>query len=131
MQSQASKSVGEARTTFPLLIQDIIHQLATVYFNTFNLMYPFIDRQNFILDSLAKVYTEGFGVDLDSIITLLVFILGELAKDRSCGNPIEEYKGRPSGIWGGKALNPPGIALFNKARKYIGFVLTGYNLENI
>ena len=131
MQSQASRSAGEARTTFPRLTRDTMLQLATAYFDTFNLMYPFMDRQNFISDTLAKVHTEGFGVDPDSVIALLVFALGELAKDGSCGNPIEEYKGRPSGVRGGTASDPPGIALFNEARKRIGFVLTGYDLENI
>jgi len=131
MQSQASRSAGEARTTFPRLTRDIMLQLATAYFDTFNLMYPFMDRQNFISDTLAKVHTEGFGIDPDSVIALLVFALGELAKDGSCGNPIEECKGRPSGVRGGTASDPPGIALFNEARKRIGFVLTGYDLENI
>ena len=131
MQSQASRSTGEARATFPRLTRDTMLQLATAYFDTFNLIYPFMDRQNFISDTLAKVYTEGFGVDPDSVIALLVFALGELAKDGSCGNPIEEYKGRPSGVRGGTASTPPGIALFNEARKRIGFVLTGYDLEHI
>lgn len=131
MQSQASRILGGTRTTFPHLTRDIMHTLATAYFDTFNLIYPFMDRQNFISDTLTKVYTEGFNGDLDSVIALLIFALGELAIEGSRGNPIEVYQGRPSGVRGGTARNPPGLALFNEARKRIGFVLTDYDLENI
>jgi hypothetical protein len=131
MQSQASRTSGSKRTIFPRLTRDIMHQLATAYFDTFNLIYPFMDRQNFISETLTKAHTEGFDSDPDSVIALLVFALGELAIDGSRGNPIEVYKGRPSGVRGGTASKPPGLALFNEARKRIGFVLTEYDLENI
>ena len=131
MQSQASRIAGGARTTFPHLTRDIMHQLATAYFDTFNLIYPFMDRQNFISDTLTKVHTEGFNGDPDSVIALLIFALGEVAIEGSRGNPIEVYKGRPSGVRGGTAPKPPGLALFNEARKRIGFVFTDYDLENI
>jgi hypothetical protein len=131
MQSQESRIAGRARTTFPRLTLDVMHQLATAYFDTFNLIYPFMDRQNFISDTLTKVHTEGFDGDPDSVIALLVFALGEVALEGSRGNPIEVFKGRPSGVRGGTAQNPPALALFNEARKRIGFVLTDYDLENV
>jgi len=131
IQSQASRATGGPRTTFLSLTRDIMHQLATAYFDTFNFIYPFMDRQNFISDTLSKVYTEGFGGDLDSVIALLVFALGELAIEGSRGDPIEVYKGHPSGVRGGTASKPPGLALFNEARKRIGFVLTDCDLENV
>lgn len=108
-----------------------MHQLATAYFDTFNFIYPFMDRQNFISDTLTKVHTEGFNGDADSVIALLVFALGELAIEGLRGNPIEVYKGRASGVRGGTAAKPPGLALFNEARKRIGFVLTDCDLENV
>jgi hypothetical protein len=131
IQSQASRTSGGARSTFPRLTQDVMHQLATAYFDTFNFIYPFMDRQNFISDTLTKVHTEGFDGDPHSVIALLVFALGEVALEGSRGNPIEVFKGRPSGIRGGTAPNPPGLALFNEARKRIGFVLTDYDLKNV
>ena len=131
MQSQATRAAGGARATFPRLTRDIMHQLATAYFDTFNFIYPFMDRQNFISDTLAKVHTEGFNGDIDSVIALLIFALGELALEGHHGNPIETYKGRPSGVRGGTASKPPGLALFNEARKRIGFVLTDCELENV
>jgi hypothetical protein len=131
MQSQASRASGGARTIFPRLTQDIMQHLATAYFDTFNFIYPFMDRQTFISGTLSKVHTEGFDNEPDSVIALLVFALGELAIEGSRGNPIEVYKGRPSGVRGGTASQPPGLALFNEARKRIGFVLTDCDLENV
>jgi hypothetical protein len=131
MQSQASRIAGGPRSTFPHLTRDIMDQLATAYFDTFNLIYPFMDRQSFISDTLTKVHTEGFNGDPDSVIALLIFALGEVAIEGSRGNPIAVYKDRPSGVRGGTAPKPPGLALFNEARKRIGFVFTDYDLENI
>jgi hypothetical protein len=131
MQSRASRASGGERTTFPRLTRDMMGQLATAYFDTFNFIYPFMDRQNFISDTLMKVHTECFDSDPDSVIALLVFALGELAIEGSRGDPIEVYKGRPRGVRGGTASKPPGLALFNEARKRIGFVLTDCDLENV
>jgi hypothetical protein len=108
-----------------------MHQLATAYFDTFNFVYPFMDRQGFISDTLTKVCTEGFNSDPDSVIALLVFALGELATEGMRGYPIEVYKGRPSGVRGGTASKPPGLAIFNEARKRMGFVLTDCDLVNV
>lgn len=131
MQTQATRSAGGTRTTFPMLTKDIMINLATAYFDTFNFVYPFMDRQNFISDTLTKVQTEGFDGDTESVIALLVFALGELAIEGSRGKPVEVHMGRPSGVRGGSFTRPPGIALFNEARKRLGFVLTECELENI
>ncbi|KAH8676761.1 hypothetical protein BGZ60DRAFT_468641 [Tricladium varicosporioides] len=131
MQSQATRTSGGARTTFPTLTKDVMHRLATAYFDTFNLVYPFMDRQNFLSDTLSQVQTEGFSGDTDSVLALLVFALGELAIEGSRGHPIESHEGHASGVRGGTAIKPPGLALFNEARKRIGFVLTECDLENV
>jgi len=131
MQSQATRATGGARTIFPYLSREVMHRLATSYFDTFNFMYPFMDRQNFISDTLARVYTEGFDGDTDSVLALLVFALGELAIEGSRGNPVESYNGRQSGIRGGTLSRPPGLALFNEARKRMGYVLTDCELEHV
>jgi hypothetical protein len=108
-----------------------MHYLATAYFDIFNFIYPFIDRQIFTLNTLIRVYTKGFNYNTDFIIALLVFALGELAIKGSYTDLIRIYYGRLSGIKGGTLLRPPGLTLFNKARKCIGFVLIGRNLENV
>lgn len=131
MQSQATRNAGGTRMTFPALTYNKIYQLATIYFDTFNIFYPLLDRETFFSDILTRVHSEGFAGDTDSVIALLVFALGEVALEESLGDPIEIYKGRSSGIRGGSATKPPGLALFNEARKRIGFVLTECELENV
>lgn len=131
MQSQATRAYGGARVVFPSLTRDAMHRLATAYFDTFNFLYPFMDRQIFLSETLTKVYTEGFNGDADSIVALLVFALGELAIEGSRGQPISEEDGRVSGVRGGTALKPPGLKLFNEARKRMGFVLTDCDLETV
>jgi hypothetical protein len=131
MQSQESRTTGGARAIFPQLTRDMIDELATVYFDTFNLIYPFMDRQNFVSNTLAKVHTEGFKSDVDSVIALLIFALGEMAIDGSRGRLAEVHGGHQSGVRGGTAPHPPGLALFNEARKRMGFGLTEYELENV
>ena len=92
MQSQATRNSGGTRITFPALTRDIMNRLATTYFDTFNLFYPLLDRENFFSDILTNVHSEGFDCDTDSVLALLVFALGELAMEGSHGNPIESYK---------------------------------------
>lgn len=91
-----------------------------------------MDRQTFLSETLTKTHTEGFDGDPDSVVALLVFALGELAIEGSRGTPMEVYKGRPSGVRGGSSMDrPPGIGLFNEARKRMGFVLAECQLENV
>lgn len=131
MQTQESRTAGGVRSTYPSLTRDTMLQLATAYFDTFNVIYPFMDRQTFISDTMPKVQSEGFDGDTESVIALLVFALGELAMEGSRGNPINLHGKRASGVKGGTAKRPPGLALFNEARKRIGFVLTQCDLENV
>lgn len=131
IQTQASRTAGGARAIFPSLTRSVMHSLATAYFDTFNLLYPFMDRQTFMSETMARVITEGFNGDTDSVIALLVFALGEVAIEGSRGPPVDICRGRPSGVRGGTLSKPPGLALFNEARKRIGFVSTECDLENV
>lgn len=132
MQSQATRNAGASSVTFPDLTREVMHRLATAYFDSFNLIYPFMDRQTFMSETLTRVHAEGFDGDADSVVALLIFALGELAIEGSRGTPIEFHDGRPSGVRGGTSLDkPPGIGLFNEARKRMGFVMTQCDLENV
>jgi len=131
MQSQAARNAGGTRVTFPDLTREVMHRLATAYFDSFNFLYPFMDRQNFISDILTRVHSEGFDGDIESVIALLVFALGELAIEGSRGRPVDVFNGRESGIRGGSTDSPPGIGLFNEARKRMGFVMAKCDLENV
>jgi len=131
MQMQATRESGGPRVTFRDLEYNTMHDLATSYFDTFNQIYPFMDRQNFISDTLIKVHSEGFNGDADSVIALLVFALGELALQGIRGEPIEVFNDRPSGIRGGTLEKPPGLGFFNEARARMGFVIADMELENV
>lgn len=131
MQSHATRASGAPRVVFPFLTRDMMVNLATAYFDTFNFLYPFMDRQSFFHNILSKVQSEGFDDDSCSILALLVFALGNLAIEGSRGNPLDVYREQPSGLRGGTLSKPPGLAFFNAAIKHIGFVLTKCDLENI
>jgi hypothetical protein len=131
MQMQATRESGGPRVTFQDLNYNTMHDLATSYFDTFNLIYPFMDRQNFISDTLAKVHSEGFNGDADSVIALLIFALGELAIQSIRGGPIGVYYDRLSGVRGGTLEKPPGLGLFNEARARLGYVIAEMELENV
>jgi hypothetical protein len=108
-----------------------MHRLTTAYFDTFNFIYPLIDRQHFVSSTLTKVNSEGFNGDNDSVLALLEFALGELSIEGSRGTPVNVTVGHPSGIRGGTQDKPPGLALFTEARRLLGFVLTEGELENV
>ncbi|KAG4442313.1 hypothetical protein IFR05_002237 [Cadophora sp. M221] len=131
MQTQATRNSGGPRVTFPALTRDAMYRLTAAYFDTFNFLYPFMDRRTFESDTLVKVCSEGFDGDVDSVIALMIFCLGDVALEGQTGDPIGEYKGLPSGVRGGSNGRPPGLALFNEARKCLGFVVTDLELENV
>ncbi|KAI9745485.1 MAG: hypothetical protein M1818_001019 [Claussenomyces sp. TS43310] len=131
MQMQATRTTGGPRVIFPDLTYDTMLRLAESYFDTFNLMYPFMDRQNFLSETMLKVSSEGFNGDTESVIALLVFALGQLALESTCGSETHVHRGRQGGLRIGSNDRPPGLALFNEARKRIGFVMTECDLENV
>ncbi len=77
------------------------------------------------------MYIKGFNSNIYLVIILLIFILRELVIKGSYRNPIKVYKGYLSSIRSRILLKLLGLILFNKARKYIRFILIEYNLENI
>ncbi|KAG9242385.1 hypothetical protein BJ878DRAFT_535930 [Calycina marina] len=131
MQSQAARTTGGSRVIFQNLTKKQMLDLVKAYFDTFNFIYPFLDRQAFISDTLNRVHTEGFDGESESVIALLVFALGELSIQSARGESIEVYEGRESGIRGGTAEKPPGLAFFNEARKRMGFVYSRCDLESV
>lgn len=53
-----------------------IKGLSNAYFNTFGRIYPFIDRGNYILNTLSTLLSEDFGNDIESCLALSVMALG-------------------------------------------------------
>jgi hypothetical protein len=108
-----------------------IQKLSNVYFNTFNHLYPFMDRGGFFSNTLPKAMDGPRQAEDETTITLLILALGQLAQEGSTGTPIFQSGLRSSGIRGGNADLPPGFSLFDKARQRIGFAVTQYSLEAV
>jgi hypothetical protein len=108
-----------------------IERLANIYFNTFNYLYPFMDREWFFTNTLPTALEGSKRAEEKKIITLLVLALGQLAQEGSGGTPISRTGNRCNGVRGGTADLPPGVSLFDEARQRLGFVATQYELENV
>lgn len=110
---------------------DIMQTLSKAYFDTINLLHPILDRHTFLTQTLPSLFKNGVNHRLSSTIAFLVFALGEVALGNYRGAPINAHGERPSGIRGGSKSHPPGIALFNEARKRLGFSVTETSLETV
>ncbi|KAI0478711.1 hypothetical protein GGR56DRAFT_336009 [Xylariaceae sp. FL0804] len=109
---------------------ETMQDLTKAYFNTFNLMYPILDRHFFQSEILPAISSRGFDESSTSTLACLVFALGHIAIDGTRGAPIPT-ESRARGIKGGTLRHPPGLALFNEARKRMGFSLAQCSLENV
>jgi hypothetical protein len=125
-------STGEMRAGFIGLTPENMRRMCDAYFSTFNILFPILDRQMFLEDILEPVLRNGFaGCDPQSCLVLLVLALGQVAIDGVYGSPISIVEGNPSGLRGGTAERPPGLNLFNEARRCMGFIMHQCTLENV
>lgn len=118
---------GPPRSMFPDLTVDLMDFYTSAYFGSFNMVYPVLDREDFVTSILPTMKTHGFAIGcLKSVIALLVFALGRTAYEGTNGGPIAEG----SGIRGGTRKKPPALEIFNEARRRMGFVMSSLSLEN-
>ncbi|KAK3498664.1 hypothetical protein B0T13DRAFT_272890 [Neurospora crassa] len=110
---------------------DIMQTLSKAYFDTINLLHPILDRHTFLTQTLPTLFKNGIDHRPQSTIAFLVFALGEVALGNYRGAPINAHGGRPSGMRGGSKSHPPGITLFNEARKRLGFSVAETSLEMV
>jgi hypothetical protein len=68
---------------------------------------------NVVAKSLREDHTDG---DLDNILALLVFALGQVATESMFDWPVSVADGRLSGFCDDLFSHPPGLGLFNEAR---------------
>jgi hypothetical protein len=122
---------GGVPVTLATLTWETMQRLSKAYFDSLNFLFPLVDRQVFNSEFVPSLVQGGFDESMPSTIALLVFALGEVVIAGSQGIPIRVYNGRPSGLRGGTAREPPGLALFNEARKRMGFNLTESTIENV
>lgn len=107
-----------------------MENLAKTYFDTFNLIYPIMDRQTFSSDLMASVINDGFDAGVNSTLVCLVLALGSIAMADAQNIPFAGYK-NPDDDKADFEHRPPGLAFFNEARKRLGFSLTDVSLENV
>ncbi|EHY58260.1 hypothetical protein HRR83_004882 [Exophiala dermatitidis] len=109
-----------------------VKELSNAYFDTFNRVYPCIDRDFYFLSTLAVVVREGFGYDMESCLVLNVMALGCM------GLKAYEEGGFDTSLT--ESLSPiirhiideeiPGLSFFNEARKRVGFCLCERDIQS-
>ncbi|KAI7673426.1 hypothetical protein KC319_g5056 [Hortaea werneckii] len=128
----AAEHGQSSNVAFPTLTVQQIQEYSDAYFNTFNVLYPVLNRESFMNDVVARLLREGYGDgDVDSVLALFVFALGQVALEGVFDRPVSIVDGKPSGIRGGTLEHPPGLAIFNEGRRRLGFVATQCSLENV
>lgn len=130
---QQSRERGfAANVIFPTLSIQQVNEFTDAYFNTFNVLFPLLNRDSFSNDVLSPIMRDGYGDgDANSVLALLVFALGQLAIEGVFHNPISHPGGQPSGFRGGTAERPPGLEIFNEARRRLGFVVSSCSLVHV
>lgn len=120
------------RCAFPTLTIQQIHEYTDAYFNTFNVLCPVLNHDVFMDEVVARLLREGYADgDPQAVLALMVFALGQVSIEGVFGQPISTNNGIPSGFRGGTKDKPPGIEIFNEARRRLGFVANMCTLENV
>ncbi len=110
-----------------------VKDLSNGYFDTFNRVYPFVDRDFYFSNTLAVVIRDGFRPDIESCLVLNIMALGCMG--------IKAFEE------GGFSLDPtlhapftplvhhiideetPGLSFFNEARARVGLCLCERTVE--
>lgn len=123
---------SSTRCVFPSITTQHAYEYTKAYFHTFNASCPILDYDSFSADIVGQILQEGF-VDGDpqSVLALMVFALGQVAIEGTFSQPVSTQDGNPSGFRGGTLAEPPGIEMFNEARRRLGFVMDAGTLENV
>lgn len=117
---------------FPGLTVERVHEYSAAYFNTFNVLLPLFDLEIFMGGAVSRLSREGYkDDDPEGVLALLIFALGQLAIEGVVGRPTSACNNEFSGFRGGTIEQPPGLGLFNEARRRIGMVNTQPCLEYV
>lgn len=77
-------------------------EYSSAYFDTFNVLLPLLDLDIFISGAVARLLREGYkDDDLEGVLVLLVFALGQLAIEGVVGRPTSACNHESSGFRGG------------------------------
>ncbi|KAF2215184.1 hypothetical protein CERZMDRAFT_82236 [Cercospora zeae-maydis SCOH1-5] len=132
LQDNATAQSGPPRIAFQALTTARIQEYCDAYFNTFNVLAPVLNRDTFMSETISPILRHGFADgEASSVLALLVIALGQVASEGVFERPISMVNGTPGGLRGGTAERPPGLEIFNEARRRVGFVATQMSLENV
>lgn len=120
------------RRHFAELTIELMQRYTESYFGTYHVLYPILDRDDFVSSCLTPTVKLGFGDgDYPSMMTLFVCALGKMAYEGTWGAPLEQVDGGRSGLRGGSYEHPPGLEIFNEALRRFGLVFSSCSLENV
>ena len=120
-----TRAQDSSRVGFRSMTMQRMQEYCDGYFNTCNVLAPILNRYTFISETMSVVSQQGFSEgDQSSVLVLLVLALGQLAIEGVFERPVSMVDGTPSGLRGGTIDNPPGLEIFNEARRRLGFVST-------
>jgi hypothetical protein len=97
--------------------------LTDSYFNTFGILYPLLDRDDFTRETFPRALDTPGDATENTILTLLVMALGELAH--------EVAPTTSQAAIGGPAEHLQSHFLFDKARQRVGLASTSYTLGSV
>lgn len=109
-----------------------VKDLSNAYFDTFNRVYPFIDRDFYFLRTLAVVVREGFGHDIESCLVLSIMALGcmGLRAFEEGGFDTSHHPSISLIVRHIMDEEVPGLSFFNEARRRVGLCLTERGIQS-
>jgi hypothetical protein len=109
-----------------------VKELSNAYFDTFNRVYPFIDRDYYFLNTLAVVVREGFGYDMESCLVLNIMALGCMGLKAFEEGGFDTSQHAPITPLIRRIMEEEfaGLSFFNEARRRVGFCLCERDIQS-
>ncbi|KAK5452165.1 hypothetical protein LTS15_007229 [Exophiala xenobiotica] len=129
IQAAAAMPTGDWLSSLSL---PCVKELSNAYFDTFNRVYPFIDRDYYFLNTLAVVVREGFGYDMESCLVLNIMALGCMGLKAFEEGGFDTSQHAPITPLIRRIMEEEfaGLSFFNEARRRVGFCLCERDIQS-
>ncbi|KAI1623601.1 hypothetical protein EDD37DRAFT_658155 [Exophiala viscosa] len=129
IRGQATLTTGDWLSSLSI---SFVKELSNAYFETFNRVYPFVDRDHYFLSTLAVVVREGFGYDIESSLVLNIMALGcmGLKAFEQGGFNTPDHDSVTPLIRHIMDEEIPGLSFFNEARRRVGFCMCDRDIQS-
>lgn len=107
----------------------VIKGLSDVYFSTFNLANPILDKIFYYRHTLGVAINGNFGFDIESCVVLTVMALGCFGQKALAEVGFRQSNVPPSSP-SASSDDSQGLGYFNEARKRIGYLMCDNSLQN-